>query len=127
MLVLPQSKIIVKQLRFINRNVNFVRKCCIAFMSKIEDIVDTLENRISKVLHKQDVLRHTNEKLSVKLQECQRQILEYQEQISEWSERYETLKTANAMLGSDENKRETKLKINALIRDIDLCIAQLAE
>ena len=104
-----------------------LHKCCVTFMSKIEDIVDTLENRISKVLHKQEVLKSTNEKLSLQLQECQKQILEYQEQLSEWSERYETLKIANAMLGSDDNKRETKLKINSLIRDIDLCIAQLAE
>ena len=95
-------------------------------MSKIENIVDTLENRISKVLHKQEVLKQTNAKLSEKLENQRQQILEYQEQISEWSDRYETLKTANAMLGSDENKRETKLKINSLIRDIDHCIAQLS-
>jgi len=96
-------------------------------MSKIKNIVDTLENRISKVLHKQEVLKQTNAKLSEKLENQRQQILEYQEQISEWSDRYETLKTANAMLGSDENRRETKLKINSLIRDIDHCIAQLSE
>ena len=67
------------------------------------------------------------QELIEKLENQQQQILEYQEQISEWSDRYETLKTANAMLGSDENKRETKLKINSLIRDIDHCIAQLSE
>jgi hypothetical protein len=44
-----------------------------------------------------------------------------------WEEKYEALKIANSILGSDENKRETKLKINALIRDIDHCIAQLAD
>ena len=38
-----------------------------------------------------------------------------------------SLKTVNAILGSDENKRETKLKINSLIREIDYCIAQLSE
>ncbi|RNC87127.1 MAG: hypothetical protein ED556_06800 [Winogradskyella sp.] len=96
-------------------------------MSKIEDIVDTLENRISKVLHKQEVLKQTNEKLSEQIDIYQKQILEYQEQISEWSDKFETLKAANAILGSDENKRETKLKINSLIRDIDHCIAQLSE
>ncbi len=36
------------------------------------------------------------------------------------------LKTANAMLGSDEYKTKTKLKINALVKDIEQCIAQLA-
>jgi phage shock protein A len=96
-------------------------------MSKIEEIVDALENKISKILHKQEVLKQTNEKLPQKLQSQEQQLLQYQEEISEWSEKYETLKTVNSMLGSDENKRETKLKINALIRDIDHCIAQLSE
>jgi phage shock protein A len=96
-------------------------------MSKIEDIVGALENKISKVLHKQEVLKQTNAKLSEKLELQQQQVLDYQEQISNWSEKYETLKMANSMLGSDENKRETKLKINTLIRDIDHCIAQLSE
>jgi DNA-binding protein H-NS len=96
-------------------------------MSKIEQIVDALENKISKVLHKQEVLRQTNEKLSEQLENQQRKLLEQQEEIASWNEKYETLKIANSMLGSDENKRETKLKINALIRDIDHCISQLSE
>jgi hypothetical protein len=40
---------------------------------------------------------------------------------------YEKLKIANSLLGSDENKRDTKLKINSLIREIDYCIAQLSD
>jgi chromosome segregation ATPase len=96
-------------------------------MSKIEEVVDGLENKISKVLHKQDVLKQTNAKLSEELEQHQQKILQYQEEISTWAEKYDTLKMANSMLGSDENKRETKLKINTLIRDIDHCIAQLSE
>ncbi|MCC1483726.1 hypothetical protein [Winogradskyella immobilis] len=96
-------------------------------MSKIEDIVDGLENKISKILHKQEVLKQTNAKLSEELEQHQQKILRYQEEIATWAEKYDTLKIANSMLGSDENKRETKLKINTLIRDIDHCIAQLSE
>lgn len=96
-------------------------------MSKIEDIVDALENKISKVLHKQEVLKQTNAKLTERLEEQQQKLLEQQEEIAVWNEKYETLKIANSMLGGDENKRETKLKINALIRDIDHCISQLSE
>lgn len=96
-------------------------------MSKIENIVDTLENQISKVLHKQEMLKQTNESLQQQVTKYKMQMLDYQKQVSDWSDKYETLKLANAMLGSDENKRETKLKINALIRDIDHCIAQLSE
>ena len=96
-------------------------------MSKSEDIVDSLENKISKVLHKQEVLKQTNAKLSEELAQYQQKIIQQQEELSTWVEKYESLKIANSMLGSDENKRETKLKINALIKDIDHCIAQLSE
>ena len=96
-------------------------------MSKIEDIVDALENKISKVLHKQEVLKQTNAKLTERLEQHQQKFLEQQEEIASWNEKYETLKIANSMLGGDENKRDTKLKIKALIRDIDHCISQLSE
>jgi chromosome segregation ATPase len=96
-------------------------------MSQIEEIVDSLENKISKILHKQEVLKQTNQRLSEDLQQYQQQVLSLQEEISSWAEKYESLKIANSMLGSDEDKRDTKLKINTLIREIDNCIAQLSE
>ena len=36
------------------------------------------------------------------------------------------LKASNALLGSEEYKKETKHKINSLIKQIDQCIAQLS-
>ena len=96
-------------------------------MSNIEDIVDSLENKISKVLHKLEVLKRANLKLNEELEISKQQLQVKQQQIEAWEEKYEALKMANTILGSDENKRETKLKINALIRDIDHCIAQLSD
>jgi hypothetical protein len=40
---------------------------------------------------------------------------------------FKTLKFANSILGSDESKRETKLKINTLIKEIDDCISKLSD
>lgn len=96
-------------------------------MSKIEDIVDTLENKISKVLHKQEILKQANIKLKEDLQYTQEAFELQKKELVSWEEKFEALKIANTMLGSDTNKRETKLKINALIREIDHCIAQLSE
>ncbi|WP_111307579.1 hypothetical protein [Confluentibacter sediminis] len=96
-------------------------------MSNIEDIVDSLENKISKVLHKLEVLKRTNLKLNEELELSKQELQKKQQHIVAWEEKYEALKMANTILGSDENKRETKLKINALIRDIDHCIAQLSD
>jgi chromosome segregation ATPase len=96
-------------------------------MSNIEDIVDSLENKISKILHKLEVLKQANLKLNEELAASNQNLQNQKSHIAAWEEKYEALKMANTILGSDENKRETKLKINALIRDIDHCIAQLAD
>lgn len=96
-------------------------------MSNIETIVDSLESQISKLLHKFEVLQQTNTKLSEELAKSQNINLQQAELLSAWEEKYETLKFTNSLLGSDDNKRETKLKINALIRDLDSCIVQLSE
>ena len=52
-----------------------------------------------------------------------KQVLEIQNLKSE----IESLKIVSSLLGSEENKRDTKLKINSLIREIDYCIAQLSD
>ncbi|SFN82267.1 hypothetical protein SAMN04487989_104221 [Bizionia echini] len=96
-------------------------------MSKIEETVNALENKINQVLHKQRLLKEANIKLQKELQSSQQILHSQKAEIVKWEEKYEALKMANSMLGSDENKRETKLKINALIREIDHCIAQLSE
>jgi chromosome segregation ATPase len=96
-------------------------------MSNIETIVDSIENRISKVLHKLEVLKQTNAKLNAELSISQQKLSQQEDQIASWEEKYESQKFANSILGSDESKKETKLKINTLIREIDYCISQLSE
>ena len=96
-------------------------------MGNIESVVDSLENRISKVLHKLEVLKQNNAKLKGDLEATQQKMIQQEALISSWEEKYESLKFANSILGSDESKRETKLKINTLIREIDHCISQLSE
>ncbi len=96
-------------------------------MSDLIEIVDSLENRISKLLHKYELMKKQQAVLKSKIQELESVSLLQSDQLKQWEEKFSALKNANAMLGSDEYKRETKLKINALIREIDMCIAQLSE
>ena len=96
-------------------------------MSNIIDIVDSLENRISKMLHKLEVLKQSNLKLSEELKAYEEKIKEQEGELLNWEDRYESLKVASSMLGSEEDKRKTRLKINALVREIDQCIVQLSE
>lgn len=96
-------------------------------MSDLTEIVDGLENKISKLLHKVDLIGQANEKLQYELERMRSEFQVAEVSVSEWEEKYNSLKLANSMLGSENDKTEAKLKINALIREIDQCIAQLAE
>jgi len=99
----------------------------IACMSEIIEIVDSLENKIGKLLKKLEQERNINLKLQEELANSKNENKDLALSVIKWEEKYESLKMANSMLGSNENKTEAKLKINTLIREIDQCIAQLSE
>ena len=96
-------------------------------MSRIVEIVDSLESSLDALLKRYDDLKEKQVQLERELANLRNQQQKDQEQIDVWKQRFESLKMANSMLGSDQYKRDTKLKINALIREIDQCIAQLSE
>ncbi|MGB5274547.1 MAG: hypothetical protein WBN39_10880 [Flavobacteriaceae bacterium] len=96
-------------------------------MSELVQIVDSLENKISKMLHKLDMLHLANQRLEKELVSIKGEKETVNSSVSEWEEKYNALKLANSMLGSNTNKTEAKLKINTLIRELDHCIAQLSE
>ncbi len=96
-------------------------------MSELIQIVDSLENRISKLLHKLEVLRRANSDLENELNSLRSVQQKADKSVSDWEEKYNSLKLANSMLGSNTNKTEAKLKINTLIRELDHCVAQLSE
>jgi len=96
-------------------------------MSELVKVVDSLENKISKLLHKLELMQQSNTKLADELDHLKKDKVEVSNSVSVWEERYNSLKLANTMLGSNQDKKEAKLKINTLIRELDHCIAQLAE
>ena len=96
-------------------------------MSEIVEIIDTLESRLKKVLQKMDHLEQSSSALQQELNKATASVQKQTETIEVLKKQYESLKITNSLLGSDENKRDTKLKINSLIREIDYCIAQLSD
>ena len=96
-------------------------------MSVIAEIIDTLENKVEKLFIKMKSLEKNNQDLKNELIESATLIQTQSQEIEALKSQYETLKVANSLLGSDDNKRDTKLKRNSLIREIDYCIAQLSD
>lgn len=96
-------------------------------MSEIAEIIDSVENRIEKLFMKIDSLEKNSMALRTELQEAAKLIQKQTDEITTLKSECESLKMANSLLGGEENKRDTKLKINSLIREIDYCIAQLSD
>ena len=63
--------------------------------------------------------------LKSKLKELESSNLNFNEDITALKQKNKSLSMANSLLGSDENKDETKNKINLLIKEINTCINQL--
>jgi hypothetical protein len=96
-------------------------------MGALSEIVESLEIKLAKLQLKLEMLQTKNHDLEQAAARAAHHISRQDEEIAVLKQQNESLRTANSLLGSDENKRETKLRINSLIRDIDYCIAQLSE
>jgi len=96
-------------------------------MSTIKQVVDLFENKLKVLLENYIFLKNENEILYNKIGQLEYQITEEKRTFRELENNYDSLKIAKTIEGSKEDKRETKLKINALIREIDACIVQLNE
>ncbi|QCX39828.1 hypothetical protein FF125_15780 [Aureibaculum algae] len=96
-------------------------------MSNVLEIVDSLQSKLENLLTKYELLKIENQQLLEKSENLIQEVRKGKESINAIESKYESLKVANAMVGSKEDKHSTKLKINTLIREIDKCILQLSE
>lgn len=96
-------------------------------MSELSKIIDSLEVKFFKVNQKVIQLENKNKELSENIKALEEINNSQLSEILELKNDINRLKMVNSLLGSDENKRDTKLKINSLIREIDYCIAQLSD
>jgi hypothetical protein len=96
-------------------------------MSKIELIVNSLEQKVQRVLHELTELKKDNTFLKDELLKTNALNAKHLEALQQKEDDFSTLKFSKSILGSDESKRETKLKINTLIKEIDDCISKLSD
>lgn len=96
-------------------------------MSEIAEIFGSVEIRIEKLLKKLNSLEDNVAHQQSELDKNTALIKKQDDEIEALKKECDSLKMVNSLLGSEENKRDTKLKINSLIREIDYCIAQLSE
>ena len=96
-------------------------------MSELLELVDSLEVRLLSIVERLEEKDQINKQLTKELALKEEKNKQQGATLVDWEEKYEALKLTSSMLGSEDYKRETKLKINALIREIDHCITQLSK
>lgn len=96
-------------------------------MSEIAEIINSVEGRIGKLFTKIEGLERDAALVKGELENAAATIKKQADEIAKLKSECEALRIANSLLGGEENKRDTKLKINSLIREIDHCIAQLSD
>ena len=96
-------------------------------MSNTLEAIHLLEDKLKKLLSNYEFLKKENEILLQNSTKLQHQLLENQQLLVHQKKQYDLLKIAKTINGSSTDTKDTKLKINSLIREIDKCINLLQE
>ena len=96
-------------------------------MGNVESTVNSINSKIDKIFEKISQLEIENSSLINELNTLRELNNDKNIELKEKKSELEAIKIANSMLGSNDDKRSSKLKINALIRDINDCIASLTQ
>ena len=93
----------------------------------MEEWIEKIERLLPQVQQYVLSLEERNRALILQVEALQGQLQELMQQNQQSQQKYQALKVAQALLGSDETKTEAKLKIGRLIREIEQCIVQLSQ
>ncbi|MDG1805555.1 hypothetical protein [Flavicella sp.] len=87
--------------------------------------VDLLESKLTTLVERYTFLKEENDILISNINKLQNLVSQLEEKYNEEQEKYRLLKIAKTIEGSRTDSKETKNKINTLIREIDKCIVKL--
>lgn len=96
-------------------------------MSDTVEAIHLLEDRLERLFSNYNFLLEENKILLQNVSSLQRQLFEKEQSLEQQEQEFSSLKIARTITGSNQSTRDTKLKINALVREIDKCIVQLSE
>lgn len=93
-------------------------------MDQLMDKLSEVSKRIEQLGQRLTVAEEENEQLKVQLSESIHELKIKDQRISELSEKQKIITLAGS-LPSGESRKDVKLKINDMVREIDKCIALL--
>ena len=96
-------------------------------MGNTLEAIHLLEKTLQNLLSNYEFLKKENHILLQSNTELQHKLLETAQNLVNQKKNFDILKIAKTIQGSSSDTKNTKLKINSLIREIDKCIIQLQE
>jgi hypothetical protein len=94
-------------------------------MTEKESIINSLEEKIKKLITLHDTLRSENQHFSSENNDLRDVVKLKDNELKDLQSRYEQLKLAKLLVTGSEDVHEAKLKVNKIVREIDKCIALL--
>lgn len=93
-------------------------------MSNLMEKLSVFNAQVEQLGNRLSALAEENEQLKTQLADALQQLSQKESQINELGEKQKLMMLAKS-LPSDESRKDVKLKINDMVREIDKCIALL--
>ncbi|MCK4701633.1 MAG: hypothetical protein KAT38_14910 [Bacteroidales bacterium] len=94
-------------------------------MEEPDDILNSLRERTEQVMMLCDGLKDEKKRLLTTNRELIQKVAQHEKEIDNIKIKFNTLRIAKTVSGTDNDVHETKLRVNKIVREIDKCIALL--
>lgn len=95
--------------------------------NKYDELINAFETKLRKLISEYESLREQNEQLKAALERKQEDLMHAQQQFLEIRNNYDRLRVARNLGVTEEERVESKRRINKIVREIDKCLALLNE
>ena len=94
-------------------------------MNQSETNFIKLEQKLYQLVDAYRNIKKENETLTEEIESLKESLKTSRSEALKMKDDNERLKVANALLGDEEHRRLMKLRVNKLIKELDVCIAQV--
>ena len=106
-------------------NVKFAQQ--LFSMDKINNLLELVEGKIKQNILQISSLKSLNDNLNYENIRLSKENVSNQKKIQELEDKFKALKIANTISLNENTVNETKIEINKLINEIDMCISQISD
>jgi septation ring formation regulator EzrA len=90
-----------------------------------DHILNEVQDKLDQLISSYEMCLEANSMLSSEIEEIKSRLDKRNAEYEALQKRFETLKVARSLGETPEGKKEAKAKINAIMREVDQCIALL--